>query len=93
MASIGGGLRHTGSRFSAVESDPDALVVESVTAIDLNASVNFGPVTLRAYARNLTNTDAPLDRTLQRDALGTLSHIQVIPQQPRTLGVAADFAF
>jgi outer membrane receptor protein involved in Fe transport len=93
MASIGGGLRHTGSRFSVVESDPDALEIDSMTAIDLNASVNFGPVTLRAYARNLTNADAPLDRTLQRDALGTLSHIQVIPQQPRTLGIAADFAF
>ena len=93
-AEIGGGIRHTGSRFSSVESDPDALRIESYTAVDLNASVTFSErYTVRAYVRNLTNDGGPIARSIINNGLNQPSHINVVPLQPRTIGLALDLAF
>jgi iron complex outermembrane receptor protein len=93
-AEIGGGLRHMGSRRSNVESNPDALRIDSYTAIDLNASVTFGErYTVRLYVRNLTDEDGPIDRSLISNGLGQPSHINVVPLQPRTVGLAFDVNF
>jgi outer membrane receptor protein involved in Fe transport len=56
-ARVGGALRIVGDRVSAVESSPLAVPVEGYATLDLNASVTFDHKwTLRAYARNLTDT-------------------------------------
>jgi outer membrane receptor protein involved in Fe transport len=93
-AEIGAGLRHTGARFSDVESSPSALRIPSYTAIDLNAAVTFNErYTLRAYLRNLTDEEGPLARSLIRNGLNEPSHINVVPLQPRTIGLALDVTF
>jgi outer membrane receptor protein involved in Fe transport len=93
-AEIGGGIRHTGQRFSAVESDPDALNISSYTAVDINGSVTFAEkYTVRAYVRNLTDAGGPITRSLINDGIGQPSYISVVPLQPRTVGLALDVAF
>jgi iron complex outermembrane recepter protein len=93
-AEIGGGIRHTGGRFSAVESDPDALTIDSYTAIDLNGSVTFSDrYTLRLYIRNLTDEGGPITRALINNGINQPSHINVVPLQPRTIGLALDVNF
>jgi outer membrane receptor protein involved in Fe transport len=93
-AEIGGGIRHTGGRFSSVESAPDALRIGGYTAVDLNGSVTFSDrYTVRAYVRNLTDTGGPITRSLINNGLGEASHINVVPLQPRTIGLALDVSF
>jgi outer membrane receptor protein involved in Fe transport len=93
-AEIGGGVRHTGGRLSAVESDPDSLRIDAYTAIDLNASVTFNDrYTLRAYLRNLTDDGGPITRSIINNGLQQPSFISVVPLQPRTIGLALDVAF
>ena len=93
-AEIGGGLRHVGHRFSAVESNPLALDIPSYTALDLNASVTLNErYTIRLYARNVTDEDGPIARSQINDGLNQPSFITVVPLQPRTIGLALDVAF
>jgi outer membrane receptor protein involved in Fe transport len=93
-AEIGGGIRHTGQRFSAVQSDPDALNISSYTAVDLNGSITLADkYTVRAYVRNLTDAGGPITRSLVNNGLGEPSYINVVPLQPRTVGLALDVAF
>ena len=93
-AEVGGGIRHTGKRYSSVESDDDAVSVGSYTALDLYGSATFlERYTVRAYIRNLTNEDGPLARSLISDGIGQPSYISVVPLQPRTIGLAFDAAF
>ena len=93
-AQIGGGLRHVGRRFSAVESNPFAVPVSAYAALDLNASVVIDDrLTVRAYARNVTDAGGPYSRTLIADGLNQPSYISVVPLQPRTIGVAVDVTF
>jgi outer membrane receptor protein involved in Fe transport len=93
-ARIGGGLRHVGRRFSAVESNPFAVGVSSYTALDLNASVELNDrFTIRAYARNVTDEGGPYSRTLVADGLNQPGYITAVPLQPRTIGLAVDVAF
>jgi len=93
-ARIGAGLRHVGSRFSAVESNPFAVDVDAYTALDLNASVVIDDrFTVRAYARNVTDADGPYSRTLIANGLNQPGYISVVPLQSRTIGVALDVRF
>jgi outer membrane receptor protein involved in Fe transport len=93
-ARIGGGLRHVGHRFSAVESNPFAVGVPAYTALDLNASVMIdGGLTIRAYARNLADEREPYSRTLVANGLNQPGYITVVPLQPRTIGLGVDIAF
>ena len=93
-ADIGAGIRHSGKRFSSVESDPDALRIDSYTAVDLNGSVTFGDrYTLRAYIRNLTDERGPVTRARINDGINQPSYINVVPLQPRTIGLGLDVSF
>lgn len=93
-ATIGGGLHNRGSRYSGVESNPLTINVPAYTALDLHASLRFGERwTLRAYARNVTDSDKPVTRAIATDGLNQPTHITVTPLQPRTLGVAIDVSF
>ena len=94
VAEIGGGIRHTGKRFSAVRSSPDALDIDSYTAVDLNGSVTFQDrYKVRAYIRNLTDERGPVTRALINNGLNQPAYINVVPLQPRTVGLGLDVSF
>ncbi len=91
---LGGGLRYTGSRLSDVESSPLAIKTSGYTALDLNAAVTIDERwTLRAYARNVTDSGGAVTRGLSTDALGGVNYVVVVPTQPRTVGLALEVAF
>jgi outer membrane receptor protein involved in Fe transport len=90
-ARVGGALRIVGDRVSAVESSPLAVPVEGYATLDLNASVTFDHKwTLRAYARNLTDTQGRITSNVATTNPGFLA---TVPVQPRTFGLAVDLAF
>jgi iron complex outermembrane recepter protein len=89
-AHLGGALRFVGDRISDVESSPLAIAVDSYTTLDLNASVTFGGKwTLRAYARNVTDSEGRITSNVSTPNPGFLA---TVPVQPRTLGLAVDVA-
>lgn len=91
---LGVGIRHAGSRFSLVESDPLNAVARPYTSVDLNGAVNIGEHwSVRAYARNLLNNKGELSRAIMTDGLNQPSFIAINPLQPRTVGVAFDLRF
>jgi iron complex outermembrane recepter protein len=91
---LGIGIRHAGSRFSLVESDPLNARARPYTSVDLNGAVNIGDNwSVRAYARNLFNNKGELVRAILTDGLNRPSYISINPLQPRTVGVAFDLRF
>ncbi|MDB5705294.1 MAG: hypothetical protein JWN66_2410 [Sphingomonas bacterium] len=92
---IGGGLRYSGSRRSAVTSNPDGKALPDYAALDLNAALTFAQrYTVRLYARNVFDSDAPITRGNDpQDAGATSPMIDVVTLQPRTIGLAVDIAF
>lgn len=94
MGAVGVGVRHSGSRFSLVESDPLSAESEPFTTVDLNAQMTFGENwTVRAYARNLFDDEGELSRSTATDGLNQPIYYSITPVQPRTLGVALEFNF
>lgn len=99
-AEVGGGIRHTGKRYSSVGPsffvDPtsDNLTLDAYTAVDLYGSVTFSDrYKVRAYVRNLFDAGGPLARTLIRNLLQQPSFINSIPVQPRTIGIGLEAEF
>ena len=94
VARLGAGLRYTGSRFSEVASSPLSIRTDGYTALDLNAALTIDDRwTLRAYARNVTDTGGAITRSISTDVLGRSNYIVAVPVQPRTVGLAVDLAF
>jgi outer membrane receptor protein involved in Fe transport len=90
-ARVGAAVRYTGDRWSDLRSGPTAIKIDSYTALDLNAAITFKDKwTLRAYARNVTNTDADIYGMVSLTQPGA---IQATPLQPRTIGVGIDVNF
>jgi len=90
-AHVGGAVRIVGDRISAVASDPLSVPVDGYATFDLNASLTFdGKWTLRAYARNLTDSEGRITTSVATVNPGYLS---TVPVQPRTLGLALELAF
>ena len=101
-AEVGGGIRHTGKRYSDVglgfpsTVDPGAnkLTLGAYTALDLNGSVTFSNrYKVRAYVRNLTDSGGPLTRSVIRNLAQQPSFISAIPLQPRTVGIGLEAEF
>lgn len=91
QAHVGGAVRIVGDRISAVASDPLSVPVDGYATFDLNAALTFdGKWTLRAYARNLTDSEGRLTTSVATVNPGYLS---TVPVQPRTLGLALELAF
>jgi iron complex outermembrane receptor protein len=91
QAHVGGAVRIVGDRISAVASDPLSVPVDGYATFDLNASVTIDSKwTLRAYARNLTDSEGRITTSVATVNPGYLS---TVPVQPRTLGLALDLAF
>jgi hypothetical protein len=63
------------------------------SVVDLNASIERGPLLLRAFILNLTDTRANLHSFVQGDATNPPASVQARILQPRTIGVGFDYAF
>ena len=91
---VGGGFRWVGNRKTRLDSDPDALSLDSYNALDLNAAISNDRWTIRAYAKNLTDERAYLVMEAITGAFsGVTNHLQATPIQPRTWGIGVDFTF
>jgi outer membrane receptor protein involved in Fe transport len=74
-----------------VESAADSIPVDGYTTLDLNASVTLDSRwTLRAYARNVLDSEG---RITSNSATTNPGFISTVPLQPRTLGLAAEVSF
>ena len=90
-ASVGAGLRHIGRRLSLVESAPASVPAHAFTTLDAHGEIAVDQHwKLRAYGRNLFGSKGAVTRTL---LLGQPIQYTVIPVQPRTIGVAAEYSF
>ena len=63
------------------------------SAIDLNASIARGPLALRAFVRNLTDTRGKLSAFVQGDSDSPPASIEERILQPRSIGVGFEYAF
>ena len=63
------------------------------SVLDLNASIARGPLMLRAFARNLTDTRAKLHAFVQGDPISPPASLEARMLQPRLIGVGFDYAF
>jgi iron complex outermembrane receptor protein len=97
-AHAGGDFRSVGQEWAAyVQSRslggyPTA-ALPSYTVLDLNAAVVRGPLSLKFYARNLADRRAYLNSTVIVNDYNTPVQVENYVLQPRTLGVAFDYAF
>ena len=90
-ANLGVGLRHIGRRLSLVESAPGSVPAHAYTSLDAHGELTMDQHwTLRIYGRNLAGSKGAVTRTL---LLGLPIQYTVIPVQPRTIGVAAEYRF
>lgn len=91
---IGGSYHWLGERKSNVDSNPQAVRLDSSGQLNLNADVSKDRWTLRLYVRNLTDnrdysTVAPVFNGLD----GSLREWQAVQPQPRTVGLEFDVWF
>jgi iron complex outermembrane recepter protein len=90
----GGGYRWVDDRKSSLDSNPDALPLDSYGALDLNADFFNQRWTLRAYAKNVTDERAYLSITdVTSLVTGVTRHLAATPIQPRTLGIELGVTF
>jgi outer membrane receptor protein involved in Fe transport len=94
-ANIGGGWRYVDERYSQVVtlSDNLAYLLPSYDVLDLNADVQFDSVTVRLFAKNLTDERAFTGGGVTTDGLNRPVRLDLAVLQPRTVGVSVDFKF
>jgi outer membrane receptor protein involved in Fe transport len=87
-AHAGGAWRWSGSQYGwAVEMPAYSLV-------DLNANVSKGPLTLRTFVRNLTDSHASRhSNNIYVDPTTMIAQFDAYVVQPRTIGLGVDYAF
>jgi outer membrane receptor protein involved in Fe transport len=96
---VGGALRWIDKRWSAfgVQSrsagGAPTMELPAYSVLDLNASIARGPLMLRAFVRNLTDTRAKLHAFVQGDPASPPASMQERILQPRLIGVGFDYAF
>jgi|GEM_PF-115289 len=84
----------TGAAFAiaSVASAAPAALLPSYSVLDLNASIAKGPLTLRAFARNVTDQRAWVNGTFEVGPPNAPGQSAVTIIQPRTIGVGFDYA-
>ena len=99
-AHVGGGYRWVDREWgssSAVQSQAlggaPTTALPSYTVLDLNAGAAKGPLTVRFFARNLTDRRAFLQSNVIVDHTNTPVQIEHYVIQPRTLGLGVDYTF
>ena len=78
---------------ASVEGGAPAAFLPSYSVLDLNASIAKGPLTLRAFARNVTDQRAWLNAIFGAGPSNAPGQSGVTIIQPRTIGVGFDYAF
>jgi iron complex outermembrane receptor protein len=97
-AHAGGDFRSVGQEWAAyVESRSlggyPTTELPSYTVLDLNAAFARGPLSLKFFARNLTDKRADLNSDVVVNDYNTPVQIEHYILQPRTLGVGFDYVF
>jgi outer membrane receptor protein involved in Fe transport len=94
---FGGLIRYVGDRISDPSSQPNSVAADSYLTVDLSAGVTINDRwTIRAYARNVTDEDGDISRSLSignSSLIGGPQFISVVPVQPRTFGLGVEVAF
>jgi len=96
---VGGTLRWIDKRWDAIgvqsrsAGGGPTMEMPAYSVVDLNASIERGPLLLRAFILNLTDTRANLHSFVQGDATNPPASVQARILQPRTIGVGFDYAF
>ena len=78
---------------TSVESGAPAALLPSYSLLDLNASMAKGPLTLKVFARNVTDQRAWLNAVFNYGPPTAPEQSAVTIIQPRTIGVGFDYAF
>jgi iron complex outermembrane receptor protein len=99
-AHVGSGLRWVDREWgssSAVQSralgGAPTIELPSYTVLDLNAGAARGPLSVKLFARNLTDRRAYLQSNVVLDHTDTLAQIDHYVLQPRTIGLGFDYTF
>nr|WP_315395486.1 TonB-dependent receptor [uncultured Duganella sp.] len=93
-AHVGGGYSWTDARNSGAASDPLSHRLSSYGVLNLNADIGKGPWTLRAYVKNLNNSNAVTAVTNIENAFtGGMVELTAVRPQPRTIGLELDVSF
>jgi outer membrane receptor protein involved in Fe transport len=73
----------------------DTLELPAYSLVDLNASVSKGPLTLRTFVRNLTDSHASRHSHAPPgiDPASHVAHWDAFVVQQRTIGVGVDYSF
>jgi iron complex outermembrane receptor protein len=92
---VGGGVRYVDEQESQVVTNTDNLsyVLPSYEVVDLNAELARDRWTLRLFVRNLLDERAYTGGGTTVNGLNIPIFINVIPLQPRTIGLSLDVAF
>lgn len=95
QANLGGGYRYVGERQTTVVTNTDNLsyVLPSYKVLDVNAAMDFERLTLRIFARNLTDERGYTGGATFVDGLNIPVRVDVNVLQPRTFGVSMDYRF
>jgi outer membrane receptor protein involved in Fe transport len=90
----GGGYRWVDDRKSSLDSNPDALPLDSYSALDLGVDVFNARWSLRVYGKNVTDERAYLTIDAVASVLtGVTRHVMAVPIQPRTFGIELGITF
>jgi outer membrane receptor protein involved in Fe transport len=98
-AHAGAALRWVGARWSgegvrsvSIGGAP-TMEVPAYTLLDLNASIAKGPMVLRVFARNVTDSRAISQALILGDPTTPPAEAEQRILQPRTIGIGFDYAF
>ncbi len=97
-AHVGGDFRSVGQEWASYVQSRSlggypTTELPSYTVLDLNAAFARGPLSLKFFARNLTDKRADLNSNVIVNDYNTPVQIEHYILQPRTLGVGFDYVF
>ena len=91
---VGAGLRHVGKRYSVGLLALDGIATDGYDALDLNADLSDSRLTVRVFAKNVTDKRAYLSAFSFPDLSGAVVvQNEGTVLQPRTVGVSVDYKF
>ena len=94
MYRVGAGLRHVGKRYSVGLLALDGIPTDAYDALDLNADLSNSHLTVRLFAKNVTDKRAYLSAFSFADLSGAaVVQNEGTVLQPRTVGLGVDYTF
>jgi outer membrane receptor protein involved in Fe transport len=95
-AHVGGDFRSVGKEWDSYVQSPagyPTAALPSYTVLDLNAAIARGPLSLKFFARNLTDKRGYLNSTVIVNDYNTPVQVENYVLQPRTVGIGFDYTF